>query len=125
MPHGLLLHVLHLLLLEGALKLVGVLLDLPFVHLLLPPDVVVSLFVLLRALDAEVLLPLILVQLIVMDLDSLCLVLVLITLWDGPNLSLRDGIFLSLNHFLQGLNTRVGQLHGGCVVVTTCTDTTH
>ena len=75
-------HVLHLFLLEGALELVGVLLDLPFVHLLLPPDVIVPLFVLLRAFDTEVLLPLILVQLVVMDLDTLCLVLVLITLWD-------------------------------------------
>ena len=75
-------HVLHLLLLEGALELVSVLLDLPFVHFILSPDVVVPLFVLLRTLDAEVLLPLILIQLVVMDLDSLCLVLVLVTLSD-------------------------------------------
>lgn len=101
------------------------LLDLPFVHLLLSLDVVVPLFVLLRALDAEVLLPLILVQLVVMDLDTLCLVFVLITLWDGPNLSLRYGVFLGLNHFLQRLNTRVSQLHGGCVVVTAGSDAVH
>ena len=82
LPHGLLLHVLNLLLLEGAPELVSVLLDLPFVKLLLSPDVVVPLFVLLRALDAEVLLPLILIQLVVMDLDTLRLVLFLITLCD-------------------------------------------
>ena len=101
------------------------LLYLPFVHLLLSPDVVVPLFVLLRALDAEVLLPLILIQLVVMDLDTLCLVLVLITLWDRPNLSLRYGVFLGLNHFLQGLNTWVSQLHGGCFVVTSGADAVH
>jgi hypothetical protein len=125
LPLGLLLHVLHLLLLKGAPELVSVLLDFPFVQLLLSPDVVAPLFVLLRALDAEVLLPLILIQLVVMDLDTLCLVLVLITLCDRPHLSLRNGIFLGLNHFLKGLNTRVSQLHSGCVVVLACANTVH
>jgi hypothetical protein len=55
----------------------------------------------------------------------LCLILILITLCDRPHLSLRNGIFLGLNHFLKGLNTRVSQLHGGCVVVTACADTVH
>lgn len=82
LPLSLVLHVLHLLLLEGAPQLVSVLLDLPFVHLLLSPYIVVPLFLLLRALNAEVLLSLVLIQLVVMDLNALCLVLVLITLWD-------------------------------------------
>jgi hypothetical protein len=90
----------HLFVLEGMSEFLGVLLGLPIVDLLLPFDGLVKLFILLCTLDTEVLLSLVLVQLIIVYPDSLCLVFLIISLRDLADFSLRNRVFLSLQHFL-------------------------
>ena len=81
-------------------ELLSVLLRLPLVQLLLPLQIVIPLLLLLRRLQTEILLTLLLIQLVVVNLDPLCLALILFGLADLPDLSLRHGVLLSHEHLL-------------------------
>ena len=91
----------HPLLLLDAPEFVRVRLDMPVMLLLLPLNLVVPLLFLFRALNAEVLLTLLLIQLVVVDLNPLGLVFVFVALGDLPDLRLRYGVFLHRYHFLK------------------------